>query len=224
MKYLVWLALAAVLVGCAPPTPEPTATATEPPTATPIQPPTLPPTWTPGEAPTASGDTATETPRPENTLRPGAPTLPPTWTPEPILTATPTFARQIFTFTPAPRRTEGFSVIVGTPIGGPPTINPAVTYPAACASFARLEPSTPSVFPGDSATLLWTPIEGVESFKVFLLSPTGRYTFEEVVTETQITIPAEKFDVTGPYGYEIVPLRNGDRYCQSLTGVIVARF
>jgi hypothetical protein len=129
------------------------------------------------------------------------------------------------TITPAARRTEGFGALAATPIGGPPTVAPERTFDAACRTFARGTPTTGLIADQETdGQVSWTAVAGAEGYRVWLLSPANRYIFTEDVTETTVTFARSLFTGLGNYAWEVMPLRNGDRFCQSLTGVIVVRF
>ncbi|MBO9309763.1 MAG: hypothetical protein J7551_08270 [Chloroflexi bacterium] len=172
--------------------------------------------------------TLTPTPTPSNTPRPTL-TLPPTWTPTVFVTNTPRAALPTLnirpTITPAARRTENLGALVATPIGGPPTVAPDHIFDVACLAFARSAPTTGLIADRETnGQVSWTPVEGAEGYRVWLLSPAKRYVFVQDVTETTVTFKRELFTGLGNYAWEVMPLRNGDRFCQSLTGVIVVRF
>jgi hypothetical protein len=172
--------------------------------------------------------TPTPTLTPSNTPRPTL-TLPPTWTPTVFVTNTPRAALPTLnvrpTITPAARRTEGFGALAATPTGGPPTIAPERTFDAACLTFARRAPTTGLIADQETdGQVSWTAVEGAEGYRVWLLSPANRYIFIQDVTETTVTFERKLFTGLGNYAWEVMPLRDGDRFCQSLTGVIVVRF
>lgn len=172
--------------------------------------------------------TPTPTLTPSNTPRPTL-TLPPTWTPTAFVTNTPrpTLPAPNVrpTVTPAARRTENFGVLAATPIGGPPTVALERTFEPVCNTFARRAPTSGLIADRESdAQVSWTPVEGAEGYRVWLLSPANRYIFTEDVSETTVTFERSLFTGLGNYAWEVMPLRNGDRFCQSLTGVIVVRF
>ncbi len=197
LRPLLILLLGALLAACSAPEPAPTPT----------------PMPTP---------TVTNTPRPTFTL-------PPTWTPTAFVTNTPRSTQPPMnirpTVTPAARRTESLGILAATPTGAPPTIAFDVTLPAACATFARRDPTTSLI--ADQQTdgqVSWTAVAGAEGYRVWLLAPSNRYVFIGDTTETTITFERALFTGLGNYAWEVMPLRAGDRLCQSLTGVIVVRF
>lgn len=172
--------------------------------------------------------TATLTPTFTNTPRPTF-TLPPTWTPTVFVTNTPRPTQPPLdvrpTVTPAARRTENLNLLAATPTGAPPTVAPDATFDAACATFARRLPTSGLLADRETdAQVSWTAVEGAEGYRVWLLSPSNRYIFVGDTTETTITFKRALFIGLGNYAWEVMPLRNGDRFCQSLTGVIVVRF
>jgi hypothetical protein len=127
--------------------------------------------------------------------------------------------------TPAARRTDALSLLAATPIGGPPTIAPERTFEAACSTLARRTPTSGLIADKETdAQVSWTAVAGAEGYRVWLLSPANRYVFSGDTAETTITFKRELFTGLGNYAWEVMPLRNGDRFCQSLTGVIVVRF
>ncbi|PJF31926.1 MAG: hypothetical protein CUN51_03015 [Candidatus Thermofonsia Clade 1 bacterium] len=172
--------------------------------------------------------TPTLTPTFTNTPRPTF-TLPPTWTPTAFVTNTPRPTQPPInvrpTVTPAARRTENLNLLAATPIGAPPTIALDATFDAVCASFTRSLPTSSLIADRQTdAQVSWTAVEGAEGYRVWLLSPSNRYVFIGDTTETTITFERSLFVGLGNYAWEVMPLRNGDRLCQSLTGVIVVRF
>ncbi|MBE2193483.1 MAG: hypothetical protein IAE83_04840 [Anaerolinea sp.] len=219
-------AVALLLTGCGG---DSAPTATPLPTDTPALPPTLPPTWTPGAAPlfTATSESSPE-PTETRTPMPGVPTLPPTWTPFVIPTVTRSssgvtqFTRVPPTFTPAARATR---VPIGgrLPAEGPPTPIPSSTYEAVCDGLVTVNPTDTLIYTGMEAHLSWTPVEGADSYQVWLLNPGLKYSYAEVQVETSVTFVTDLFKGPGLYGWEIVPMRGGVRLCQSLTGVFNVR-
>jgi hypothetical protein len=172
--------------------------------------------------------TPTLTPTFTNTPRPTF-TLPPTWTPTAFVTNTPRPTQPPInvrpTVTPAARRTENLNLLAATPIGAPPTIALDATFDAVCASFTRSLPTSSLIADRQTdAQVSWTAVEGAEGYRVWLLSPSNRYVFIGDTTETTITFERSLFVGLGNYAWEVMPLRNSDRLCQSLTGVIVVRF
>ncbi len=227
---LLWLLIGGLLAACSAPEPTQTPTPSFTPSNTPFPTVTLPPTWTPGNLPTVGrGEVQPppDTPTPESISAPGAATLPPTWTPEASITAptqppAPTLRP---TLTPAARRTESLGVLSATLVGAPPTIAPDRTFSPACSTFTRSTPTTTLI--ADRATdaqVTWTPVEGAEGYYVWLRSPSNRYDFVGIVEETTVTFERALFGGLGNYAWEVMPLQNGERFCQSLTGVIVVRF
>lgn len=230
--WLMTLIGAALLVAACGPTPTPpppTATLVPPtPTSRPTR--TLPATWTPGPPPTRArpgAETATaETVAPENTARPGSFTLPPTWTPFVAPTVTrraddgqPTPTRPRPTITPFAGRLTRVA-----PTGQPPTPDSAAIYPAACGSLVVKPETFAQTFTNQPAMISWQGVEGAQGYRVWVLNPSGRYTFNQITESTEIEIPGEIFTSPGPYGWEVMALIDGDRLCPSITGVIVARF
>jgi hypothetical protein len=84
-------------------------------------------------------------------------------------------------------------------------------------------PTTTTIFQKESAQISWTAVEGAEGYRVWILNAVNEYSFDQVVTETTITIPSDIFKWPGMYGWEVMPLLNKDRMCGSLTGVILAK-
>lgn len=224
-------ALALILGACAQPAPTPTVT------PVPVTPtssrPTLPPTWTPGPPPTASprsdqGEQPAGATPVEVTGLPGRPTLPPTWTPgvaaatvtrPPLIERVTRLPTQPPTLTPA----LGLTAFNINPTGGPPTVEPFATYSPACAMLARSTPLDAVIFTGSVAHVTWTPVEGATAYQVWLLNPSGRYSYNQTTTETTIVFPAEAFASIGPFAWEVMPVQDGRRMCASLTGVINVR-
>lgn len=172
--------------------------------------------------------TPTLTPTPSNTPRPTF-TLPPTWTPTVFVTNTPRPTLPMTpirpTVTPVIRRTDNFGLLAVTPTGAPPTIAFGATFDAACRTFARRMPLTGSIADRQTdAQVSWTAVQGAEGYRVWLLSPSRRYVLIADTTETTIVFKRELFVGFGDYAWEVMPLRNGDRFCQSLTGIISVRF
>lgn len=230
-----WLILllgsALLLVACGPaPTPPPPTATPIPPTPTSRPTLTLPPTWTPGPPPTrVRPGAATEIPQSpaaENTARPGNFTLPPTWTPFIAPTVTPhANDGQAMPTRPRPTITPFTGRLTRiAPTGQPPTPDAAATYPAACESLVVKPDTVTQTFTGRSALISWEGVAGAEGYRVWVLNPSGRYTFNQITQSTEIEIPGEIFTSPGPYGWEVMTLIDGDRMCPSITGVIVARF
>lgn len=219
-----------LLAGCAQSMPAPTLapTNTALPTPTIDLRPTLPPSWTPGPPPTVNIQAVDITEPPPPQPIEGRATLPPTWTPRPFVTVTPL----PFVGSPPPTSIPPtLTPIGGRPVrhstprpDGPPTLSGVATYDAACAVFGKTEPTDTLVIRGAKARISWTPVEGAEGYRVWLLNPSKRYSFDEIVTGTTATFPEEAFIGPGNYAWEVMPLRNGDRMCVSLTGVITVRF
>lgn len=172
--------------------------------------------------------TLTPTLTPSNTPRPTL-TLPPTWTPAAFVTNTPRPTQPPMnirpTVTPAVRRTENLGLLGATPTGGPPTIALDATLDPACAAFARRMPTSGLIADQQTdAQVSWTAVAGAEGYRIWLLSPSNRYVFIGDTEETTITFKRALFTGLGRYAWEVMPLRNGDRFCQSITGVIEVRF
>jgi hypothetical protein len=193
--------------------------ATPTPTSTPIPPATLTPTIDPN-APTAT-----------RTLLPGVPTEVASWTPfvRPTITDLPTVVGPAI----LPSPTSGLeptitpaSVASSTPDGQlqlPGTISPLATFGAACSTFARLMPTDVNLFTGQTARITWTPVEGATQYQVVVISPSTRVVYNQLSTETSVSIPTDDFNGLGAFGWEIVPLNGTERLCQSLTGAFSLR-
>jgi hypothetical protein len=108
-------------------------------------------------------------------------------------------------------------------LGGPPTPAPDAKYDTACATLARVAPTTSTIFQNEPAQISWTAVDGAEGYRVWVLNVVDDYSFDQVVTETTTTIPADIFKWPGMYGWEVMPLRDKDRMCGSLTDVILVK-
>jgi hypothetical protein len=234
LRLLALAAVAAILTACGEQPAEPPTATPEPPTITPPSRPTLPPSWTPGPPPTRPPPGAESAPptatQPGPLPQEGRPTLPPSWTPGAFATVTrpadagvaPT--RPPPTITPVARATLPIGVLGGIRgPGGPPTIDPTARFDPACAALARRSGTSVSFEPNTAARIVWSGVEGADGYRVWVLNPSMRYAFDQVTDETSITIPAGVFVGTGLYAWEVMPMRDGDRMCQSLTGVFTLR-
>jgi len=224
IKIFALILLGGLLAGCNN-GPKPTATSLA--TATARTGPTLPPTWTPGVAPTNTKAAPTGTRQPP-TLLPGQPTMPPTWTPYVIPTVTPIPLIRSFQGTATSTITPVVRATASTPGAStgrvpPPTLQRDAVYDPACDKFGQTTPFDASIISGTPARISWTPVAGAEGYRVWILNPAQRFNFEKVTTETTITIPKEVFIGPGQYGFEVMPIKNNDRMCVSLTGVITVR-
>lgn len=162
-----------------------------------------PPSETPIPA-TATEIPASSTPLPQ-------PTLPATWTPQPSNT---------------PRTTPGsFNPGNASPTA---TFTPSATAPPpedVCFLFSpdddRNEPSD-NIFTGDSATIHWNtlPLEGY-TYRFELYHPDGTLVVNQEVPTSPFTIDASQLTaVNFTYGWQVIPLLNGDEACFPISGEI----
>jgi hypothetical protein len=226
--YILFALLIPLLAACGQRSADTPSAPTATPTLTPTidRRPTLPPSWTPGPPPTRDPNAGEPTLPPPPQPVEGRATLPPSWTPRPFITVTPI----PFVGSPGPSRVPPTS----TPAGGqestatpradiPPTLAGEAQYPTACATFGKTEPTDIVIVKGSPAQVSWTKVEGAAGYRVWLLNPSRRYSFDQVVDKETITIPEDAFIGPGPYAWEVMPLLDGDRMCVSLTGVITVR-
>ena len=223
----IWIALIVLglaTIACdisgAPPTIA-VVTATVPPAT--ITPRGLPPSWTPGLAPTDTPKSEfTSTALPTNAV---ANTLPASWTPAVIPTSTPFAIATQKALPPTAPRATLTPAVTSTRSGPrqPPTPAASMTYSSVCSSFQLdTQKTTIRMRVNTVGTIAWTSVEGAEGYEVWVIFLDGRYIVDQKTAETSINIPQEIFRVPGGYGWEVMPLKNGDRLCPSLTGVIVA--
>lgn len=206
----------ALLVACRPTEPTPTPTPI-PPTATVlIKGPTLPPSWTPGPAPS-------NTPKPQvapttaATIA-GVQSLPPSWTP--VSPVPPTRPPQP-TALPSPTATITPAVSPTRSVkDGPPTPFVNFNYNAECAHFSPNPLNNPTAFQGASAVVGWTAVKGAEGYEFWLQNAGGVYVIKQDIKETSFTLPNKTLIQLGTYRWEVYPLQNQDRMCQSVVGEI----
>lgn len=157
------------------------------------------------------------------TLAPATPF--PTWTPQPLVTLTPlpfVGTPPAFAFTPRPTTTPRPTRLIPTRTPDrsvPPTLQYDATYSSACISLVQAEPTDVIVFRGQPAQVSWAAVEGADGYRVWVFSPSKRFVFDQVVQATTVSIPANVFFGLGPYAWEVMPVKAGDRMCVSLTGI-----
>jgi hypothetical protein len=208
--WLVILLVAALaLAGCNGGKTSETATPTE----TVFAPTPLPPTWT--ATPQGFVASPTNTPPPTatvdmaaqevSTLPAGGTPLPPTWTPGKRPSATPRY-----TATPAN-----------------PTLAPAPTWtqqPDYCYTLQAVG-ENPHITIGESTTVSWSPIVGIDNYEVTVRHPGGGVVLQQAVTGSSIDLPGDLFTVAGAYGWDVHPLdASGQPICFPVSGEIIVSF
>jgi hypothetical protein len=231
------------------------ATENATPTATAFVPTPLPPTWTalpPGfipsptnnPAPSAAGNPAADG---ASTQPAGGTPLPPTWTalppgfiPSPTDSPAPSATTNLAaegastqpaggtpfppTWTPG-KRPSATPRYTATPRS--PTLGPAPTWtaqPAYCYTL-NVAGTNPQIKPGDSVTINWVPIAGINNYEFTVRHPGGGVIFQQAVTGASIDLPGNLFTVAGAYGWDVHPLDDsGQPICFPVSGEIIVSF
>ncbi len=159
----------------------------------------LPPTWTdvppgfkPSDTPTLESAVTPTRLVPVENVDTGATPLPPTWTPGRRSSVTPvlTESTAVPTSSPAP---------TWTPL---PSFTP---LPAICAQLTAIgEDSSTKV--GQALLVQWTPIPGIETYRIDLRHPGGGLVMTQLVAGTSFEFSGDLFTVAGAYGWSVSPL------------------
>lgn len=138
--------------------------------------------------------------------------LPPTWTPGVRASVTPMATR------PPVDDSASQNLPTAPPPG--PTWTP---FPEVCDQLAVVEEGTSvNVTTGTSASLSWTPVEGIANYRVDMQF-NGSEIFNQITTNTALQIPGEVFISEGVYGWQVTPVNeSGEQICSSISGEFIA--
>ena len=196
-----------------------TQPAVDSPSMTPLGPSPLPPTWTdvpPGFKPsnTPAAESAATPTRlvPVDNVESGGTPLPPTWTPG-----------RRSSITPVP--SEPVPALVGSPL---PSLTPPPSFtplPAICAQLDVVG-SNFHTKTGQALLVQWTPIPGIEIYRIDLRHPGGGLVLTQVVAGTSFEFSGDLFTVEGAYGWSVSPLDSSGADTCYPTGdeIIVTRY
>ncbi len=149
------------------------------------------------------------------TRQPGSrPTLPPTWTPEPSNTPIP----------PSETPIPDLNAI---------SVEPAPTIPSGCTGFgADTLESQEEITLGQTARIAWRSVDGAGAYWIVIYDASNDNVdmeflpviFEDFISNTAYTIPAEVFRAPVRYGWEVRPLDAvGIQMCQGRGEMIIVR-